>query len=74
MAKKEHRPNCGGWPLDGVHAASVRVSFHMTQSPTPKAEACDCPQGRTAARNYGTGSITGRAGSATSTRWVKRAL
>jgi hypothetical protein len=59
MAKKEHCPNCGGWLPDGVHAASVRVSSRMAQPPTPKTDACDCPEGRTAARNYGTGSTRG---------------
>jgi hypothetical protein len=59
MAKKEHCPNCGGWLPDAVHAASVRVSSRMTQPPTPKADACDCPEGRTAARKYGTGSTRG---------------
>ena len=56
MAKKERCPNCGGWLPDGVHAASVRVSSRMAQPATPKAHPCDCPEGRTAARNYGTGS------------------
>ena len=61
MAKKERCPNCGGWLPDGVHAASVKISSHATQRPTPKAQACECPEGRTAARGYGTGSPPGLA-------------
>jgi hypothetical protein len=56
MAKKERRPNGAGWLPDGVDAASVKMSSRMGQPPTPKAHSCDCPEGRPAARGYGTGS------------------
>jgi hypothetical protein len=59
MAKKEHCPNCGGWLPAGVHAASVKVSSRTAQPPTLKAHACNCPEGRTAARGYETGSPQG---------------